>query len=195
MKTTPAPSGVKVPRARRVWLPSLGWQPPHLPPTSGSGLSEAHPAHPRQIKTTRFETCNVIRYMFFLGSNGGVPFMVRGPGIKPNTFCDVPVITWDLLLTVAEITRCRGTLHSDTSPRSDKPKSGRIAVKVINHQSRCHHLQLSRPRHAADERLGAGWGRRCDWPAHDRPPDARGPEFLVGQADRHHPRLARKFPA
>ena len=31
--------------------------------------------------------------MFFLGSNGGVPFMVRGPGIKPNTFCDVPVIT------------------------------------------------------------------------------------------------------
>ncbi len=32
-----------------------------------------------------------------------VPFMVKGPGIKANTFCDEPVVGWDLLPTFYEL--------------------------------------------------------------------------------------------
>mgnify|MGYP003674382032 CR=1 FL=1 len=32
-----------------------------------------------------------------------VPFMVKGPGIKPGSQCDIPVIGWDLLPTFAEL--------------------------------------------------------------------------------------------
>ena len=32
-----------------------------------------------------------------------VPFLVAGPGIKPGTQCDVPVVGWDLLPTIADL--------------------------------------------------------------------------------------------
>ena len=38
-----------------------------------------------------------------------VPFIVKGPGIKSNSHCDVPVAGWDLLPTFSELA---GTQHS-----------------------------------------------------------------------------------
>lgn len=38
-----------------------------------------------------------------------VPFMVMGPGIKPGSQCDIPVVGWDILPTVAD-------LAGDTKP-------------------------------------------------------------------------------
>jgi arylsulfatase A len=32
-----------------------------------------------------------------------VPFMIRGPSVKPNSFCNVPVVGWDILPTIADI--------------------------------------------------------------------------------------------
>ena len=49
-----------------------------------------------------------------------VPFMVRGPGIKPNTLCDVPVITWDILPTIAEISQYHGALPTNLDGQSFK---------------------------------------------------------------------------
>jgi arylsulfatase A-like enzyme len=50
-----------------------------------------------------------------------VPFMVKGPGIKPNTFCDTPVITYDLLPTIADLVKLKGKLPEDLDGQSIKP--------------------------------------------------------------------------
>ncbi len=50
-----------------------------------------------------------------------VPFMVRGPGIKPNTFCAVPVITWDLLPTIAELAGYKGKMPAEVDGQSIRP--------------------------------------------------------------------------
>jgi arylsulfatase A len=42
-----------------------------------------------------------------------VPFIVAGPGIKPGTQSDVPIVGWDLLPTLAELAGFRGTLPAD----------------------------------------------------------------------------------
>jgi arylsulfatase A-like enzyme len=42
-----------------------------------------------------------------------VPFIVRGPGVKPNSFCNVPVVGWDILPTIADIVGYKETLPSD----------------------------------------------------------------------------------
>ena len=50
-----------------------------------------------------------------------VPFMVKGPGIKPNTFCDTPVITYDLLPTIADLVKFNGKLPAILDGHSIKP--------------------------------------------------------------------------
>lgn len=42
-----------------------------------------------------------------------VPFMVTGPGIKPGTQCDVPVVGWDILSTIADLAGHAGSLPAD----------------------------------------------------------------------------------
>lgn len=42
-----------------------------------------------------------------------VPFMVRGPGIAPGSFCNTPVVGWDLLPTVAGLAGYREALPGD----------------------------------------------------------------------------------
>ena len=42
-----------------------------------------------------------------------VPFIVRGPGIKPGSQCDVPVTGWDLLPTLADLAGYRSPLPAD----------------------------------------------------------------------------------
>ncbi len=59
-----------------------------------------------------------------------VPFMVKGPGIKPNTFCDVPVITYDLLPTIADIINFKGKLPANLDGQSIKPlMDGKTSIK------------------------------------------------------------------
>lgn len=42
-----------------------------------------------------------------------VPFMVRGPQVKAGQFCDVPVIGWDILPTIADLAGFTGQLPDD----------------------------------------------------------------------------------
>jgi arylsulfatase A-like enzyme len=42
-----------------------------------------------------------------------VPFIVRGPGIKPGSQCDVPVAGWDLLPTLADLAGYSRPLPAD----------------------------------------------------------------------------------
>ena len=42
-----------------------------------------------------------------------VPFIVRGPGVKPKSFCNVPVVGWDILPTIADIVGYKQTLPND----------------------------------------------------------------------------------
>ena len=42
-----------------------------------------------------------------------VPFMVRGPGIAPGSFCNTPVVGWDLLPTIADLAGYREALSGD----------------------------------------------------------------------------------
>ncbi len=42
-----------------------------------------------------------------------VPFIVAGPGVKAGARCDVPVVGWDLLPTLADLAGYRGTLPAD----------------------------------------------------------------------------------
>ncbi len=42
-----------------------------------------------------------------------VPFIVRGPGVKANSFCNVPVVGWDILPTIADLVGYKQALPSD----------------------------------------------------------------------------------
>ncbi len=83
---------------------AAGWIPPNTTrnlstPKTYETLSRNHPL--RGGKWVTFE--------------GGirVPFIVRGPGVKPNSFCNVPVVGWDILPTIADIVGFDETLPSD----------------------------------------------------------------------------------
>jgi len=80
---------------------AVPWVPPNKEnrlanPTTYENLSRNHPL--RAGKWTVFE--------------GGirVPFIVKGPGIRPDSFCDVPVVGWDLLPTLADLAGFKQTL-------------------------------------------------------------------------------------
>lgn len=49
-----------------------------------------------------------------------VPFIVRGPGIKPGSECDVPVVGWDLLPTLADLAGYAKPLPADLDGGSFK---------------------------------------------------------------------------
>ncbi len=87
-------------------------------PTTLDDVSRNHPL--RSGKWTLFE--------------GGirVPFVVRGPGIGPGTFCDVPVVGWDILPTIADLAGYMGALPEDIDGGSFREllqNRGRGAVK------------------------------------------------------------------
>jgi arylsulfatase A len=42
-----------------------------------------------------------------------VPFVVAGPGVKPGVQCDVPIVQWDLLSTLHDLSGSKGNLPSD----------------------------------------------------------------------------------
>jgi len=42
-----------------------------------------------------------------------VPFIVRGPGVEPGSFSDVPVVGWDILPTIADLAGYRERLPDD----------------------------------------------------------------------------------
>ena len=50
-----------------------------------------------------------------------VPFMVRGPGIARGAFCDVPVVGWDLLPTLADLAGYAAALPTDLDGGSLRP--------------------------------------------------------------------------
>lgn len=50
-----------------------------------------------------------------------VPFIVMGPGIKPGSQCDIPVVGWDILPTVAELAGNKKPLPEHIDGISIKP--------------------------------------------------------------------------
>lgn len=102
---------------------AVPWIPPNKPkhfanPTTLDDVSRNHPL--RSGKWTLFE--------------GGirVPFIVKGPGIEPGSFCDVPVVGWDILPTVADLAGHNDALPGDIdggSFRSLLESKGRGGVK------------------------------------------------------------------
>lgn len=58
--------------------------------------------------------CDSVRHAYFIGAND--PYKA----LKTTLKAEINIDAW-------------ASLHSDTSRPFDKPKSGRIAVKVINH--------------------------------------------------------------
>jgi arylsulfatase A-like enzyme len=60
-------------------------------------------AHPSEFKThTRNYPLRAGKWTLYEGGVR-VPFMVMGPGIKPGSQCDIPVVGWDILPTVADL--------------------------------------------------------------------------------------------
>jgi arylsulfatase A-like enzyme len=60
-------------------------------------------AHPSEFeKHTRNYPLRAGKWTLYEGGVR-VPFMVMGPGIKPGSQCDIPVVGWDILPTVAEL--------------------------------------------------------------------------------------------
>lgn len=70
-----------------------------------------------------------------------VPFVVAGPGIQAGTFCDVPVVQWDLLATLHDLSGNRTPLPEDIDGGSlrdvlfngNKGKVPRNAPGIIHH--------------------------------------------------------------
>ncbi len=70
-----------------------------------------------------------------------VPFVVAGPGIQAGTFCDVPVVQWDLLATLHDLSGNRIPLPEDIDGGSlrdvlfngNKGKVRRNAPGIIHH--------------------------------------------------------------
>ena len=70
-----------------------------------------------------------------------VPFVVAGPGIQGGTFCDVPVVQWDLLATLHDLSGNEKPLPDDIDGGSlknvffkgNKGKVSRRAPGIIHH--------------------------------------------------------------
>jgi arylsulfatase A-like enzyme len=70
-----------------------------------------------------------------------VPFIVRGPGVKAGAQCDVPVVGWDLLPTLADLAGYPATLPADLDGgsfrallASGQGKVARAEVPLIFHR-------------------------------------------------------------
>ena len=75
-----------------------------------------------------------------------VPFVVAGPGIKPGSQCDVPVVQWDLLPTLHDLSGSRAPLPArvdggslrDVFERGNQGTVKRSAPGLIFHYT-CHY--------------------------------------------------------
>jgi arylsulfatase A-like enzyme len=50
-----------------------------------------------------------------------VPFIVKGPAVKPGSFCHAPVVGWDILPTIADLAGYKNPLPKDTDGGSFRP--------------------------------------------------------------------------
>ncbi len=89
------------------------------------------------IDTDYNEESFFVRHAYFLGAND--PYSA----LKTTLKAEIDAEAW-------------ATLHSDTSRPFDKPKTGRIAVKVINHLGP-RGVQLWRQRPIINRHISASW--------------------------------------
>ncbi len=90
-----------------------------------------------------FRFCGALKEGKYSTFEGGlrVPFIVAGPGIKPGSQCDVPVVQWDLLPTFRDLSGSQAPLPSgvdggslrDVFERGNKGKVSRGAPGLIFH--------------------------------------------------------------
>lgn len=57
-----------------------------------------------------------------------VPFVVKGPGVKPNSQCDVPVVGWDLLPTFSDL--------AGNKPKLNAQLDGGSFVELLKNEGR-----------------------------------------------------------
>ncbi len=105
---------------------AAGWIPPNTPRNLSNPTSYDIPSRNAPLRGGKWVTFE-----------GGirVPFIVRGPGVKPNSFCNVPVVGWDILPTIADIAGYKKPLSSDIdggSFRTLLENEGRGAVRRPN---------------------------------------------------------------
>ena len=70
-----------------------------------------------------------------------MPFVVAGPGIQGGTYCDVPVVQWDLLATLHDLSGNETPLPDDIDGgslrdvlfRGNKGKVKRRAPGIVHH--------------------------------------------------------------
>jgi arylsulfatase A-like enzyme len=83
---------------------SAGWIPPNTTRNLSNPTTYEIPSRNAPLRGGKWVTFE-----------GGirVPFIVRGPGVKPNSFCNVPVVGWDILPTIADLVGYKAGLPSD----------------------------------------------------------------------------------
>lgn len=82
----------------------VGWIPPDR---------ALHLAPPSTIDTASMNA--PLRAGKWVAYEGGlrVPFIIRGPGVRPGTSSNIPVVGWDLLPTIADLAGYRDALPND----------------------------------------------------------------------------------
>ena len=83
---------------------AAGWIPPNTPRNIANPKTYEIPSRNAPLRGGKWVTFE-----------GGirVPFIVRGPGVAPNSFCHVPVVGWDILPTIADIVGYRNPMPHD----------------------------------------------------------------------------------
>jgi arylsulfatase A len=91
---------------------AAGWIPPNTPRNLSNPTTYEIPSRNQPLRGGKWVTFE-----------GGirVPFIVRGPGIKPNSFCNVPVVGWDILPTIADIAGYKQKLSTEIDGGSFLP--------------------------------------------------------------------------
>jgi arylsulfatase A len=105
---------------------AAGW----IPPDTKRNLSNPTTYE----KPSRNEPLRGGKWVVFEGGVR-VPFIVRGPGVKPNSFCNVPVVGWDILPTIADIVGYKEPLPNDLDGGSFRgllENEGQGSVKRAN---------------------------------------------------------------
>lgn len=111
-----------------------------------------------------------------------VPFIVRGPGVRTGAFCDVPVVGWDILPTIADLAGYGEALPEDLdggSFRSLLEEDSRVGVKRTT-DGLVFHRYAGNYAHSAirvgDFKLVKFWKRRFRFGV--RPPEGTGTLLL-----------------
>ena len=97
-----------------------------------------------------------------------VPFMVRGPGIAPGSFCNTPVVGWDLLPTIADLAGYCEALPGDLDGIDIRPLLEGHGGQDIRKDPLIFHRYAKDYGHSAirdgDFKLVQFWQRREDGP-------------------------------